>query len=440
MLFKKLPFVQQPSFTYDEIQPKISPVDWSVFTAIIRLIVGWNKKEDFISTSLLENKTGLSENTIRASLKRLQSYRMLEISLILKMGVRHQFIKINENKEQYILPIKQKLSNKVNNFFKKSDVKKETFTNNKVIVNNTLPQELRVSEKLLDTSNVKVLHPQTLSLDTSNVEDTIYINKENINTHNTYTCNEDDNVVFEVDQILKEELVGYGLYPKYATSLIKDFSSPFIWRVIAYIKEEKSNGRKINSVGAMISYLIKNPKEMEKVFATKESSYADEQQTEASETYIENEVKENAIPGSAIKPFSDFKFKTLQGLLRKHGTPVTDNDYLTLANNLVRSQNKAFILDLKAMFKMEDLTEFLAEIRSNQFFAKFGNLNNKEIMAFWEIFDNPDLIQEEAKSIAEHVQELKKTVMGLSGKALNSVRNAQRNLGIIGAFDEPIPL
>lgn len=115
---KNLPKFEK--FITDEVKSKITVSDFSVLDGIYRILNKANKQSTYISSSSLEKNTGLVDNTIRTSLKRLQDYKIIEINLILKNGLKHQFITLETNTENYVLPIKQKLRSKVNNFKKEN--------------------------------------------------------------------------------------------------------------------------------------------------------------------------------------------------------------------------------------------------------------------------------------------------------------------------------
>lgn len=103
----------------DKIKAKISPTEFSVFGSIWRLLIGWQKTADFITNRVLEVKTGLSENTILASIKKLVSYNMIKTKIVWRGGFKYQWIEINELTDTYVLPEKkEKLLTRANNFLK----------------------------------------------------------------------------------------------------------------------------------------------------------------------------------------------------------------------------------------------------------------------------------------------------------------------------------
>lgn len=184
---KKGSFTTQPNFTYDFVQSKISPTDWSVFSSLIRMLVGWNITRNWVSNKVLESKTGLTENTIRTSLKRLQKYKIIEVQQIIKNGFKHQFIELNLDPDTYMIQTKEKFSDKVRNFFLNKPKEKMEQP----------PQDLMPLVFHDPTSNGKVKPPQNANLTTANLEANkdIINNKEN-HKHKIKEKNDDDDFKF----------------------------------------------------------------------------------------------------------------------------------------------------------------------------------------------------------------------------------------------------
>lgn len=432
-------FLILKKFYLRTVMPKISGNEMKVLLFLIDSTDGWNQSEATLTNTRIADGSGIALNTVKIIIDKLLSYNLINAYSVIKKGIVMRVFSLQQDLSKVILPIsKEKISSKVSNFFS-SKTKKEVIKVEPIILNveDTPCRELTPSQNSVPCQN-SIVDPVNFRQDTLSILDSIKdINKKtNIKDINTYTCKENVDAVFEIDNLLKEELVGYGLYEKYAISLIKKYSAPFIWRVISYIKEEKNLGSKINNVGKMITYLINNPAEMEKDFNKEKTIIkVNIQESEV----IEEQNKKTELPEQIQKGFSSLQLKTLQNILRKHGCPITANDDLAMANNLVRIKNKSFILELKESFIIDDLMAFLGDIRANKFFGKYGNLTNSEILGFWEIFEDPSLIQDDKKDLIAHIKEMKKTVMGLSETAMNSIRNAQRNLGLQNDFEEPIP-
>src|ERR1035441_3088338 len=57
--------VRVPAVFFDQWQPKLTPEEWSLLSALIRRTYGWDKMMDIVSTSQLIEMTGLHERTVR---------------------------------------------------------------------------------------------------------------------------------------------------------------------------------------------------------------------------------------------------------------------------------------------------------------------------------------------------------------------------------------
>src|ERR1035437_1025122 len=64
-------FVKFPAVQWDAFQPKLTPECWSLFCAMVRKTIGWDKTEDTISTSQLIAMTGMKERRIQRNMKKL---------------------------------------------------------------------------------------------------------------------------------------------------------------------------------------------------------------------------------------------------------------------------------------------------------------------------------------------------------------------------------
>ncbi len=78
---------------------KLSGSQWQIIMCVFRATYGWNKKEDYISLSQFEQKTGISRQEICKKIKLLVSRRLLLVNKC-TLSNRYSF---NKNWEQWVV-------------------------------------------------------------------------------------------------------------------------------------------------------------------------------------------------------------------------------------------------------------------------------------------------------------------------------------------------
>lgn len=281
-------FTKQYHFITDKVMSKINK-EFVTFTAINRLLLGWNKTEDFITFKQLETLTGLAVNTISKHLTNLEAYNIIKITKTFYRGYERMMIALNLNYTTYILPEKQKLTSKVANFLKSSGPKKEVFKLKKVTVtnsvNNTPSQKLRQEENKVTISNFEIAPYQKLRRATiSKIETSKDTNiNKNLNTYhdhkketqkmnndnefknfdnnkNQNTKSKKDNVTFTTEQlelkvILEDE---FKFYSSVAEKALNDYSVEFLKTQIDFVYDQMAV-KEIKNAGAFLSKILKNP-------------------------------------------------------------------------------------------------------------------------------------------------------------------------------------
>lgn len=121
-----------------DIMEKLTGNEYKLFMMIFRNTVGWQKEEAYLANTYLAEKTGISVNTIRDLIESLVSKNMLSVHQIGSLGMIKQIIKINLDVSSFVFKEKNKLKEKVKNFFTKKDSNneptKEVFSGKQVVL------------------------------------------------------------------------------------------------------------------------------------------------------------------------------------------------------------------------------------------------------------------------------------------------------------------
>lgn len=121
-----------------DMMEKLTGNEFKLFMRIFRETVGWQKEEAYLANTYLAEKTGISVNTIRDLIESLVFKNMLSVRQIGSLGMIKQIIKINLDVSSFVFKEKNKLKEKVKNFFTKKDSNneptKEVFSGKQVVL------------------------------------------------------------------------------------------------------------------------------------------------------------------------------------------------------------------------------------------------------------------------------------------------------------------
>lgn len=233
------------NFLLDEVMNKIKDSEFKVLMSINRFLIGFQKKQDHISIEKIVKHTGLTWNTVSKALKNLEAYKIIKVSSKIIKGFVNTIIEINLNTNDYSLPKKEKLKEKVSNFLKTEKTK--TIENIKVepIIISTPLQILKTASNLEDTPL------QILKTPPSNLEDI----KENILNKNIKTYHEEKNNdnVLKIDNDfleVKTILENHNFYNP--SDFIKTHGIEKIKNALNYIEISIEEGVNISNVGAYL--------------------------------------------------------------------------------------------------------------------------------------------------------------------------------------------
>jgi len=240
----------------DEVKPKISATEYSVFMSLWRLLYGWQKLADFVTNKTLQTKTGLSENTILGAIKQLISYNIIKTKICWQNGFKYQFIEINEMTETYILPApKEKLLKRVDNFLKG---KKEKVKKSEKVITQTTKEVYKLTPEFIQfieeiekkpTSNLEVDNLKNCGYQTSKTEVTTTSNLEV--SYNKHTSSKTNLKTLIHTEEKKEQVV--SLKNEIEEEILKRVSSnPHLKKLITPVVEEKKDRTLFQKVSSFI--------------------------------------------------------------------------------------------------------------------------------------------------------------------------------------------
>lgn len=369
------------NYLTDNVMKKVSDSEWKILTAIQRFLLGWGITKNWISNSKIEEITGLSDNTIRVALKKIQSYNLIKITQEIKNGIKHQYIEINLKSETYLLPNKEKLTSRVKNFFRKGEKTEEKIQVTPIIIDSQ-PQTSRSLHEKSTTSNIEEIPPQMSRGDTSNLEDNKHSIK-NINNkkHDHDQKQKNTNVMnafknfdsLSEDQKIKADiLMSFGIETKNKNFLsFLDIEKTEIMDLIAHVEWEDKEGRiKKTKQGFLISLLTK------KINEKKETG---ENQQNNSITQTEQKPK---VSNELEKLLHKFKL-FFKGKL--YASELQQDALLLATEKTLKLNEKSFYDELKQSFSFDEIkaviesvfnsTEYLRKhwgLRKENFYLNFG--------------------------------------------------------------------
>lgn len=373
------------NYLTDNVMKKVSDSEWKILTAIQRFLLGWGITKNWISNSKIEEITGLSDNTIRVALKKIQSYNLIKITQEIKNGIKHQYIEINLKSETYLLPNKEKLVSRVRNFFGKGEKTEQKIQVTPVIIDSQ-PQMSRSLHEKSTTSNVEEVPPQMSRGDTSNVEDNKHSIKD-INTKkhdhekkNKNVMNDFKNFDFESlteDQKIKADiLMFFGIETK-NPNFIKflDIDKNDINDLIAHTEWEYEQGRiKKSKQGFLIALLSKKINDKKEL--------GENQQTNSIENSITQTEQKPKVSNELEKLLHKFKL-FFKGKL--YASELQQDALILATEKTLKLNEKSFYDELKQSFSFDEIkaviesvfssTEYLRkhwQLRKENFYLNFG--------------------------------------------------------------------
>jgi phage replication O-like protein O len=102
---KQINHTQIPNYFLDECLPKLKGSEIQVFLIICRQTIGWHKETDRISTSQLEDKTGLSNRCIIDACRGLKDKELINFEM--KDGIKSFEVCYEESSQEEKVPMKK---------------------------------------------------------------------------------------------------------------------------------------------------------------------------------------------------------------------------------------------------------------------------------------------------------------------------------------------
>lgn len=373
------------NYLVDNVMRKVSDSEWKILTAIQRFLLGWGITKNWISNSKIEEITGLSDNTIRAALKKIQSYNLIKITQVIKNNIKHQYIEINLNSETYLLPNKEKLTSRVKNFFRKGEKTEEKIQVTPVIIDSQ-PQTSRSLNEKSTTSNIEEVQPQMSRGDTSNVED----NKHSIKDINTKKHdheekksngmngfkNFDFNSLTEEQKIKADILMNFGIETKNKNFLsFLDIEKTEIIDLIAHVEWEDKEGRITKSKqGFLISLLTKKINEIKNIKEISDSA--------SNNLSANSNQKNDSNTKVLIDKFKKFFVGIAYASLNAFTNTNAEFTAIEYCLNKKDESQIELIEKLKFYFSAEEITEIFENIFSGAEYLRRFFIKKKEIFLY----------------------------------------------------------
>lgn len=253
-------FLRVKNFYIRTLMPKMEGNEFKILMFLLSETEGWNKKTATLTNTRIAEGSGLSLNTVKNLIEKLKRANIIECSQIVKDGLVMKAYTLQEDLEKIILPTKEKLSNKITNFFS-SKAKKETFITEKITlnVNNTHCRELTPSN--IDTT-INLRQSEVSMLDRGGVSKFDSILRHNIlKTYHKDIQENDMNVLkIELDKKSQDRLSELEFYTDIlknefgffdAKKILFNFGLENIKENIDYVRGEAELGL-VGSKGALL--------------------------------------------------------------------------------------------------------------------------------------------------------------------------------------------